>query len=110
MRWTLLMGMLVLVVVVAGVATVTVRARPDDRVQLVHDLVDWDDSCAAVEIDEDGGPRGWERATTHASIRCEHLGPIVHYGAARHRRAGPRAAGPPAVSERVAATNWPQPS
>jgi len=77
-RWKLLIGVLVLIVAGAGVVTVALR-RTDDRVQLVHDLVDWDDSCAAVEIDEDGGPHGWARATTHASIRCEHLGPIVHY-------------------------------
>lgn len=77
MRWKLLIGVLV-AVVVTGVATVALRSRTDAGVQRVHDLVDWDPSCMVV-IDEDSGPRGWERAEAHASIRCEHLGPIVHY-------------------------------
>src|SRR5687768_1781625 len=77
-RWKLLAGVAG-AIVVAGIVTLALRARTDDGAQRVHDLIAWDPSCAAVVIDEDSGPRGWDRATAHAAIRCEHLGPLVLY-------------------------------
>jgi hypothetical protein len=69
-------------VVIAAATVVMVRALSDSGdsgVERVKDAIAWPDSCADVVTSDTTGRGDWLHATKTASVRCEHLGPLVLY-------------------------------